>query len=132
MNGSAAIANILKREGVECLFCFPVNGVIDAAAEQGIRPIMARHERTVVGMADGYSRVTNGRKIGVCTTQYGPGAENAFGGVAQAFADNTPILFLPGGVYQNKLGSEPGFDTLLSYQKVTKWIARVNQQERIP
>jgi thiamine pyrophosphate-dependent acetolactate synthase large subunit-like protein len=132
LKGSAAIASILKREGVECLFCFPVNGVIDAAAEQGIRPIMARHERTVVGMADGYSRATNGRKIGVCATQYGPGAENAFGGVAQAFSDNTPILFLPGGVYQNKLGSEPGFDALLSYQKVTKWVARVNQQERIP
>ena len=132
MKGAAAIANVLKREGVECLFCFPVNGVIDAAAEQGIRPIMARHERSVVGMADGYSRVTNGRKIGVCATQYGPGAENAFGGVAQAFSDNTPILFLPGGVHQNKLGSEPGFDALLNYQKITKWIARVNQQERIP
>ena len=132
MKGAAAIANILKREGVECLFCFPVNGVIDAAAEQGIRPIMARHERSVVGMADGYSRVTNGRKIGVCATQYGPGAENAFGGVAQAFSDNTPILFLPGCVHQNKLGSEPGFDALLNYQKITKWIARVNQQERIP
>src|SRR5512134_3365239 len=60
MKGAAAVARILKQEGVECLFCFPINQVIDAGAEFGIRPIMARTERAVMGMADGYSRATNG------------------------------------------------------------------------
>ena len=76
MNAAKAVAGILKREGVECLFCFPINQVIDAGAELGIRPIMARTERAVLGMADGYSRATNGRRIGVCAVQYGPGTEN--------------------------------------------------------
>src|SRR5712692_412301 len=77
--------------------CFPVSPLIDACAAIGIRPIVARTERTLVNMADGYSRATNGRRLGVATVQHGPGAENAYAGVAQAFADGSPVLFLPGG-----------------------------------
>jgi len=132
MKGAMAVASILKQEGVECLFCFPINGVIDAAAELGIRPIMARTERAVLGMADGYSRVTNGRRIGVCTVQYGPGTENSFGGLAQAYSDSSPILFLPGGVPESRTGVQPNFDAVLNFQHVAKWVARVNRFERVP
>ena len=97
MKASAAVASILKAEGTEFLFCFPVNALIDEAARVNIRPIVARTERTLVNMADGYSRATNGRRIGVAAVQHGPGAENAYAGVAQAFADGSPLLFLPGG-----------------------------------
>src|SRR3954454_16273314 len=97
MNTAAAVADILKREGTEYLFCFPVNALIDECARVGIRPIVARTERTLLNMADGYSRVSNARRIGVAAVQHGPGAENAFAGVAQAFADGSPLLFLPGG-----------------------------------
>ena len=132
MKAAAAVAGILKQEGVQCLFCFPINQVIDAAAELGIRPVMARTERAVVGMADGYARVTNGRKIGVCTMQYGPGTENAFGGIAQAYSDSTPILCLPGGVPETRTGVRPNFDAVLNFQHITKWVARVNRPDRIP
>ncbi|HEX2988815.1 MAG TPA: thiamine pyrophosphate-requiring protein [Chloroflexota bacterium] len=132
MKGSSAVAEILKREGVDTFFCFPINPIIDAAAELGIRPIIARTERTVIGMADGYSRVTNGRRIGVAGTQFGPGVENSFGGVAQAFSDSTPLLFLPAGPKQNRLGFEPTFDAVKNFQYVTKWAARVNMVDRIP
>ncbi len=132
MKGAAAVAHILQKEGVEHLFCFPVNPVIDTAAQLGIRPIMARSERTVIGMADGYSRATNGRRIGVCAVQYGPGTENSFGGIAQAYSDSTPLLFLPGGFPETRLGVKPNFEAVPSYQQVTKWVARVNRAERIP
>ncbi len=132
MKGAAAVAHILQQEGVESLFCFPVNPVIDTAAQLGIRPIMARSERTVIGMADGYSRATNGRRIGVCAVQNGPGTENSFGGIAQAFSDSTPILFLPGGVPETRVGVKPNFEAVTSYQQVTKWVARINRPERIP
>jgi thiamine pyrophosphate-dependent acetolactate synthase large subunit-like protein len=132
MKAAAAVARILKQEGVECLFCFPINQVIDAAAELGIRPIMARTERAVVGMADGYARVTNGRRIGVCAMQYGPGTENAFGGIAQAYSDSTPILCLPGGVPEGRTGVSPNFDAVLNFQQIVKWVARVNRADRIP
>lgn len=131
MKGAEAVAQIMKQEGVENFFCFPVNPIIDAAAELGIRPIIARTERTVVGMADAYTRVNNGNKIGVCGTQFGPGVENSFGGVAQAYSDSTPILFLPAGTRQDRLGSEPVFDSVKNFQYVTKWAGRPNSVGRV-
>src|SRR3954454_7566161 len=97
MNTAAAVADILKREGTEYLFCFPVNALIDECARIGIRPVVARTERTLLNMADGLSRASNARRIGVAAVQQGPGAENAYAGLAQAFADGSPLLFLPGG-----------------------------------
>ena len=75
MDGKAAFANILGQEGVDVVFCFPKNILIDACAAAGIRPIISRMERTAVNMADAYSRVNNGNKNGVCIVQGGPGIE---------------------------------------------------------
>ncbi|MHB1132536.1 MAG: thiamine pyrophosphate-requiring protein [Chloroflexota bacterium] len=132
MKGAQAIAKLLKAEGVEHLFCFPTNPIIDAAADLDIRPIMARTERTVVGMADAYSRVTNGRRLGVLAVQYGPGSENTFGGIAQAYSDSTPLLALPGGIYQDRLDVKPNFSATPNFQNIAKWAARINKVERIP
>src|SRR5947208_17079996 len=117
MKGSTAIARILQAEGTEYLFCFPVSPLIDACAELDIRPIVTRTERTLVNMADGYSRVSNGRRLGVATVQQGPGAENAFPGVAQAFADGSPLLFLPGGVARPRGDIVPNFDAARAYRR---------------
>src|SRR5436190_5803750 len=121
MNAAAAIASILKAEGTEYLFCFPVNPLIDECARAGIRPIVARTERALLNMADGYSRTSNGRRIGVAAVQHGPGAENAYAGVAQAFADGSPLLFLPGGNAAVRVDISPNFDSTRSYQTVSKW-----------
>ena len=68
-----AIAEIMKREGIEYLPCFPTTSLIEAAAELGIRPIVCRQERVGVGIADAYARVKNGRPPSVFAMQYGPG-----------------------------------------------------------
>ena len=91
------ISEILKREGVKFLSCYPTNPLIEAAASAGIRPIVCRQERVGVGIADGFTRVTNGKRIGVFTMQAGPGAENAFAGIATAYSDSVPVLLLPVG-----------------------------------
>ena len=96
MRGNDAIAQILKAEGAEYLFCFPDNQLIHAAAAVGIRPMMSRTERATVNMADGYTRMMNGRRNGVVVTQSGPGIENAYGGIAHAYSDSVPILVIPG------------------------------------
>ena len=132
MNGDQAISRILKAEGVEWMACFPAQTLIDEAAKEGIRPILSRQERAGVNMADGFSRVRNGQQIGVFTMQRGPGAENAFGGVAQAFADSVPILLLPGGHERMRIGVHPGFDSLDHYRGVTKWSGHINMVQRIP
>ena len=61
MNGAAAVAEILKREGVEFLIGYPVNPIIEAAAVADIRTIIVRQERTGLHMADAVSRVTSGQ-----------------------------------------------------------------------
>ena len=132
MQGKTAIANILKQEGVELAFCFPNNPLIDAIAAAGIRPIIARMERGAVNMADAYSRVNNGNKTGVCIVQAGPGIENAFPGVAQAFADNTPILMLPGHEGSGRTSMTSDFSATRNYDGVTKWAGMINSPERVP
>ncbi len=125
-----AIAEILKRQGVEYLSCFPTTPVIEAAAAAGIRPIICRQERVGVGIADGYSRVTNGDKVGVFAMQYGPGAENAYSGVATAYSDSTPMLLVPLGHPRERQGILPHFDSVANYAGVTKYIEQVNIADR--
>ena len=76
--------------------------------------------------------VTNGRRTGVVVTQAGPGIENAFGGVAHAYSESTPILVLPGGTARSRLGQSPDFDAVEAYRGVTKWVTQINQADRIP
>ena len=132
MKGDTAIAKILKAEGVEWLSCFPAQSLIDEAAKVGIRPILPRQERAGVNMADGFSRVKNGKTVGVFTMQTGPGAENAFGGVAQAYADSVAILVLPGGQPRSRMGVPPNFESYMNYGGVTKWVGNINLVDRIP
>ena len=132
MRGTDAVARMLKLEGVEYLFAYPNHPLIDAAARVGIRPVIARSEKTLINMADGYARATNGQRASVLVVQAGPGIENAFGGLAQAFADSVPLLVIPGGPDQHRLGEPPEFDPLPVYRNITKWAGRVNFADRIP
>ena len=90
MKVANAVAEILKREGIESLIGYPVNPIIEAAAEADIRTIMVRQERIGLHMCDAIAKVTSGDRIGVFAMQHGPGTENAFGGVAQSFGDSLP------------------------------------------
>ena len=132
MDGVTAIANILRIEGVEFIGCVPYQPLLEAAAIVGIRPIIFRQEGTGIHMVDGYSRVTNGKRMGVFMMQNGPGAENGFGGVAQAFSESVPILLLPAGMPREKRGVHPNFYPTRSYETITKWSEEMNIVERIP
>ncbi len=126
-----AIAEILKREGTPFLSAYPTTSVIDACAAAGIRPVLCRQERVGVGIADGYTRITNGRHPGVFAMQYGPGAENAFPGVATAFSDSTPILLLPLGHQRDRAQVFPLFSSARTYDSVTKSVETLNQPEQV-
>jgi acetolactate synthase I/II/III large subunit len=126
-----AIAEIMKREGVKFLSTYPTTPIIDAAATAGIRPVLCRQERVGVGIADGFSRTTNGRRLGVFAMQYGPGAENAFPGVATAYSDSVPILVLPLGHQRDRAQVFPLFSSARTYASVTKWVETLNQPEQV-
>lgn len=126
-----AMALILKKEGIEFLSAFPTTSVIEAIAATGVRPVICRQERVGVHIADGFARVTNGRKASVFAMQYGPGAENAYPGVATAFSDSVPMLFLPLGHPSARESVTPMYSSLKSYDSVTKHIERINSPERV-
>ena len=81
-------------------------------------------------IADGISRSTYGKRIGVFSMQGGPGIENTFAGVAQVFGDNVPVLFIPG----ERVGrsyTPPSFDAVLNFRNVTKWAADLSEPGRL-
>jgi acetolactate synthase-1/2/3 large subunit len=132
MQGAAAVAEILKREGTEILIGYPVNAIIEAAAVADIRTIMVRQERTGLHMADGFSRVSSGKRVGVFAMQHGPGTENAFGGVAQAYGDSVPIVVFPGGYPRRLTNIPPNFNAFLNFRHISKWIEQVPFADVIP
>jgi thiamine pyrophosphate-dependent acetolactate synthase large subunit-like protein len=132
MNVAGAIARAMKVEGIDLLFAYPVNPLIEAAASEDIRTIIVRQERTGLHMADAYSRVTSGDKIGVFCMQHGPGAENAFGGVAQAFSESVPILVVPGGYPRQLSTYYPNFNSALNMRNITKWAEPVTSAQAVP
>ena len=131
MNGIEAIAAILKEEGVEWLACYPSNPLIEAAAQTGIRPIQFRHERGAVMAADGYSRTSGRQRFGVVAVQSQAGAENAMGGIAQAYADNIPILVLPGGVQLDQLSVRPNFAAVNNYHGIVKHVEAIYRPDQV-
>src|SRR5256886_2765772 len=132
VNAAAVVADILKREGVRVLLGYPVNPIIEAAAEADIRTIIVRQERTGLHMADALSRVSSAERIGVVGMQHGPGTENSFGGVAQAYGDSVPIVVLPADYPRRLLNIPPNFSSFLNYQHVTKWAEQVILADAVP
>jgi acetolactate synthase-1/2/3 large subunit len=132
MNGAEVVAEILKREGTEFLSCYPRNQIIEPCAALGIRPILCRQERVGVGLADGYSRIKRGKRNGVFAAQAGPGIENAYPGVAQAFTENVPLLIVAGGLPLARQYVKPVFRAADAYRTVTKWSALAHNVQELP
>jgi acetolactate synthase-1/2/3 large subunit len=132
MNGAQAIAEILKIEGVQQVFCFPYTPILEALAVTEIRPIVARQERVAENMADGFSRTCLGERFGVVTVQQAAGTENAFAGIAQANTDSSPILFLPGHPGRDFAGVPPTFDGTRNFAATTKWADMLPSARSIP
>src|ERR1043166_94823 len=132
MNGAQVIAEILKREGTTFLSCYPRNPLIEACAALDIRTILCRQERVGVGIADGYSRILRDAGKGVFAAQAGPGIENAFPGIAQAFAENVPMMVIPATLPLSRHYLKPVFRAASVYAPVTKWSAVAHNVQELP
>ncbi len=136
MRGSTAIAKVLQAEGVEFVSCYPSGGasvpLINACVEADIRTVLARQERVVINIADGYTRVSG--KNGVAVISGGVGTENAFSGVSQAHSDLVPILVLAGQDARRRSGGRAtqDFDLFGCYGRITKWVGSINFADRAP
>jgi len=132
MKLGAAIAEIMKREGIEILTGYPVNHLIEFAAAIDIRPVMVRQERIGLHMADGISRVTSGRTIGAFCMQHGPGSENAYGGVAQCYGESIPVLVLPMGYPRRLAHIDPNYNSSVQMRGITKSAEPIMSAAEVP
>src|SRR5439155_1674868 len=124
-------ARTLKSEGVPWVSCYPTSPVNNALGEEGVPILMMGEERFAVAVADGFSRVTCGKQIGVCTVMAGlnaAGIQMAYGAVAQAWEDSSPLLVIAEGV-------DPGatrhthYDIGQAFKSVTKWRGEIDRAE---
>ena len=132
MKLGAAIAEIMKREGIKVLTGYPVNHLIEFAAAADIRPVMVRQERIGLHMADAISRLSSGRTIGAFCMQHGPGTENAYGGVAQCYGESVPVLVLPQGYPRRIAQIDPNYNPVRSMASITKSAETINLPAELP
>ncbi len=132
MKVGQAVAEIMKREGIEILCGYPVNHLLEFAAAADIRPVIVRQERIGIHMADAISRVTSGRKIGAFCMQHGPGTENAYGGVAQAYSELVPMLVIPQGYPRRIAHIDPNYNAVREMRGVSKLAEPVTLPAELP
>lgn len=132
ISGAEYVAGVLKEEGVKQIIGFPASELFDASAALDIPPLIARTQRVAVNIAEGYARATAGRELAVVTVQYGPGAESAFAGIAQAFNDRVPMLFLPTGYPRGSEAVAPNFESRRNFRHITKWCEAATQVADLP
>ncbi len=128
------LARILKQEGVEWVSTFPVCKVNNALGRENMPMIMMRDDRYAVAVADAFSRISAGEKIGVCTFQGGvnaAGLQVAFAGMAQAFEDGSPVLCITDGIGTGETQNSQ-FDVTSALKSVTKWYGHLDRPERLP
>ncbi|NLS04106.1 thiamine pyrophosphate-requiring protein [Rhizobium sp. P32RR-XVIII] len=132
MSGAQYVAGVLKQEGVKQIIGFPASELFDASAEMDIPPIIARTQRVAINIAEGYARATAGKELAVVTVQYGPGAESSFAGIAQAFNDGVPMLFLPTGYPRGSEAVAPNFESRRNFTHITKWCEAATRVDDLP
>ncbi len=127
-------ARTLKSEGVPWVSCYPTSPVNNALGEEGVPILMMGEERFAVAVADGFSRVTCGKQIGVCTVMAGlnaAGIQMAYGAVAQAWEDSSPLLVIAEGVGPGAT-RHTHYDIGQAFKSVTKWVGEIDRPELVP
>ena len=125
------IAEIMKRERVKVLFVYPLTPLTEFAAAADIRPIVVRQERVGCAMADAGGRLSSSDDVGVFACQGGPGIENSFGAVAQAYSEGVPLVVIVPGPSRALANVPPNFSATLNFQHITKSAETVTTPEMI-
>lgn len=137
ISGAQALLKCLIAEGVDTVFGYP-GGAIMPVYDQlldykdKIRHILTRHEQGAAHAAQAYAMVTG--KPGICFATSGPGATNLVTGIANAFLDSVPVVFITAQVVSGLIGTDAFQETdiLGVSMPVTKWNCQIKKAHAIP
>jgi acetolactate synthase-1/2/3 large subunit len=137
ITGAEALLNCLVEEGVDTIFGYPGGAIMPVYDklmdyEDRIKHILTRHEQGAAHAAQAYAMVTG--RPGICFATSGPGATNLVTGIANAFLDSVPVVFITAQVVSSLIGTDAFQETDIIgvSMPVTKWNCQVKKSEDIP
>jgi len=136
MDGSSALIETLKKQGVKIIFGIPGGAILPIYDilydETSIRHILMRHEQCAAHAADGYARAIG--EPGVCMATSGPGATNLVTGIATAYMDSSPIIAITGQVPTSFIGKDAfqEVDIIGITTPITKYNYQIRNVKDIP
>ena len=109
IRATQAIMECLLEQEVDTVFGYPGGTILNVYDElynykDKIKHILTAHEQGASHAADGYARSTG--KVGVCFATSGPGATNLTTGIATAYMDSSPVVFITCNVTEPLLGKD--------------------------
>ena len=111
ISASQVVMECLLEQGVDTVFGYPGGTILNIYDElelhgygKKIRHILTAHEQGASHAADGYARSTG--KVGVCFATSGPGATNLVTGIATAYMDSSPVVFITVNVGESLIGKD--------------------------
>ena len=109
IRATQAILECLLEQEVDTVFGYPGGTILNVYDElyhyqDKIHHVLTAHEQGAAHAADGYARATG--KVGVCFATSGPGATNLTTGIATAYLDSSPVVFITCNVGENLLGKD--------------------------
>lgn len=137
ITGAEALLNCLVEEGVDTIFGYPGGAIMPVydkllEYEGKLKHYLTRHEQGAAHAAQAYSMVTG--KPGVCFATSGPGATNLVTGIANAYLDSVPVIFITAQVVSGLIGTDAFQETDIIgvSMPVTKWNCQVKKAAEIP
>ena len=109
MRGAKILLECLLEQGVDTVFGYPGGTILNVYDElyfygDKIKHILTSHEQGAAHAADGYARSTG--RVGVCFATSGPGATNLTTGIATAYMDSSPVVFITCNVAESLIGKD--------------------------
>ena len=109
IRATQAIMECLLEQEVDTVFGYPGGTILNLYDElynykDKIRHVLTAHEQGASHAADGYARSTG--RVGVCFATSGPGATNLTTGIATAYMDSSPVVFITCNVAEPLLGKD--------------------------
>lgn len=109
LTGAEILVECLLEQGVDTIFGYPGGTILNVYNAlynyaDRIHHILTAHEQGASHAADGYARSTG--KVGVCFATSGPGCTNLTTGIATAYMDSSPVVFITCNVSENLIGKD--------------------------